>query len=650
MKKKLIAILLFIGCIPVLLSSIYFYNLTEDKVMAENERINFNAVESVQVDLINYLDKNMTIMKILGQNPSIANLDPLIGKPLLMTTDKNHPQLAITIDDNTGMQRFRGNNQGLTSVAQRQYFKDAIQGKDVISDVLISGTSNKAVIVIASPLRNEGIITGVIQGSVQLTILDDFLKTKATNDRSMFIIDRTGKILAHSDAKASAERKDISNLPFVQTGLSGVNNKGMISMKNDKNEQVIIVFIRDELTGLLICSETPNELIMAPIKTLRIKFITALLLLSIAIFFAGYFLANRILRPIQAISEHAKQVANGNLRQIQWHYSSKDEIGELALAFSMMITNLRDVIKNVTQCSEQLAASSEELTATTDESVQAINQVAMHIEDVAHGAVEQDKALGTVDTIVKQVSVSVQLIATNASHAVDLSGETSKVAKGGNESINQAVQQMTKIETAVTASAGVITKLGERSKEIGQIVDTITNIAGQTNLLALNAAIEAARAGEQGRGFAVVADEVRKLAEQSEGAAKLISAMIMEIQDETNKAVISMNTGTVEVEKGQIIIATAGQNFYDILTHVDGVLTQVNEISSSIAELADGSKEIVRTVHEVDTIGKRTSAHAQTVSAVTEEQSASLQENAAASQSLAKMAQELQLIISKFSL
>ena len=207
---------------------------------------------------------------------------------------------------------------------------------------------------------------------------------------------------------------------------------------------------------------------------------------------------------------------------------------------------------------------------------------------------------------------------------------------------------MTYIEQTVNNSAQVVAKLGERSKEIGQIVDTISGIAGQTNLLALNAAIEAARAGEQGRGFAVVAEEVRKLAEQSQDAAKKIATLISEIQGDTDKAVLAMSEGTREVKIGTEVVTAAGYAFEEIEVMVTEVSNQVKEISAAVQQMASSSQQIVSSVKEIDELSKNAAGEAQTVSAATEEQSASMEEIASSSQSLAKMAQDLQEAVSKF--
>ena len=216
--------------------------------------------------------------------------------------------------------------------------------------------------------------------------------------------------------------------------------------------------------------------------------------------------------------------------------------------------------------------------------------------------------------------------------------------------MDKAVVQMAHIEQTVIASAQVVAKLGDRSKEIGQIVDTISGIAGQTNLLALNAAIEAARAGEQGRGFAVVAEEVRKLAEQSQEAAKQIATLIGEIQSETDQAVVAMNNGTREVKLGAEVVNASGQSFQEITGLVMQVSGQVKEISAAIEQMASGSQQIVESVKQIDELSKTASGEAQTVSAATEEQSASMEEIASSSQALANLAQNLRQAVSKFQI
>ncbi len=337
-----------------------------------------------------------------------------------------------------------------------------------------------------------------------------------------------------------------------------------------------------------------------------------------------------------------------DLSRPDFHATRNDEIGDMAEAIINMKRTLRGIVGQIKNNADTLAASSEELTANSEQSAQAANQIAASITRVATGANEQLAAANEASTVVENMSAGIQQVAANITQVAEQSIQAAGKADEGGKAVEQAVSQMLQIEDTVNTSAEVVAKLGERSKEIGQIVDTISGIAGQTNLLALNAAIEAARAGEQGRGFAVVAEEVRKLAEQSQEAAKKIAELIGEIQGDTDKAVVAMNNGTREVKAGAEVVNAAGRAFHEIVEVVSCVSKQVGESSAAIQQIAGESQQIVGTVTTIDTLSKMSAGEAQTVSAATEEQLASTADIAASSEDLSRLAQALQMEMVKF--
>lgn len=363
-----------------------------------------------------------------------------------------------------------------------------------------------------------------------------------------------------------------------------------------------------------------------------------------------FYLARRISRPLSAVANSARNIANGDLTVHTIQYQANDEIGDLVKAFTIMTGNLRSLVAQVAKSSEQVAAASEELTASSEQSAQAAGQVAETISNVATGASHQVEAVGQAVSVVQEMRSAINHIASNSNKVSEKSGETARAAAAGGEAVLQATNQMQIIKNSVTQSAQVVGELGERSQQIGEIVAVISGIAGQTNLLALNAAIEAARAGEQGRGFAVVADEVRKLAEQSHEAAQKISTIIRDIQSETNIAVMTMNQGTAEVAHGTEVISATGDRFNFIVTMVQQLNSEIQEISAATEELSASSDEVVRSVDSVRTVASDTAANTQTISAAAEEQSASMEEIASSSQALAHMGSELQTVVSKFHL
>lgn len=364
----------------------------------------------------------------------------------------------------------------------------------------------------------------------------------------------------------------------------------------------------------------------------------------------GLAIARMITRPLAQMIKGIQVDSKGYVTVNEFKISSRDELGQLGANLNTFVSQIKGFVKQVNQSAEQVAASSEELTASADQTAKAANQVAAVITEVATGAEKQLKAVDDAGSVVGQMSAGVQQIAANANTVAVTSAKSTEAAHEGSKAVEKAITQMDHIDKTVTRSAQVVAKLGERSKEIGQIVATISGIAGQTNLLALNAAIEAARAGEQGRGFAVVADEVRKLAEQSQEAAKQIAGLISEIQQDTDSAVMAMNEGTKEVQVGTEVVNETGKTFKEITVLFNEVSSQIREISAAIQQMASGSQQIVVSVRDIDAISKETASQSQTVSAATEEQSATMEEIAASSQALAKMAADLTQAVSMFKI
>ncbi len=363
----------------------------------------------------------------------------------------------------------------------------------------------------------------------------------------------------------------------------------------------------------------------------------------------GLAIARMVANPLKQVAATVADVAAGNLQARRVAVDSRDEAGQVAAAINTMTENLRSLIRQVAGSAEQVAASSEELNASADQAATTAGQVAGAITSVANSSATQLKAVEESSAAVEQMSATVAQVKANAGVVATTSVQAAETAEQGAAQISSAVKQIANIEKTVADSAEIVQTLGNRSKEIGQIVDTISNIAGQTNLLALNAAIESARAGEAGRGFAVVAEEVRKLAEQSQDASKQIGELIGAIQADTDRAVAAMLQGTREVKVGSEVVNSAGQAFGQILTAVNQVSSQAREMSQAIVQMAAGSERIVGAMKEIDAASKATAAETQTVSASTEEQSATMEEIAASSQGLARLAQDLQAAVHRFT-
>ncbi len=314
-----------------------------------------------------------------------------------------------------------------------------------------------------------------------------------------------------------------------------------------------------------------------------------------------------VAQPVQALSKVAETIANGDLRQ-EVNVNAKGDINNLIGSFKTMTTNLKDVIGKIREGANETASAAEELSSSAEEVNASVEQTSSTIQQIAEGS----------STAANQTNVVLE--------------ETKKAgdaAQTGQRSAADVSSKMGVIKTTTQNGAYKIEKLGEKSKEIGNIVNTINQISEQTNLLALNAAIEAARAGEAGRGFAVVADEVRKLAEESGNATTQIRDLIAGIQNEIDGAVKSMADNTSQVDEGSHGVEEAVKAFELLPSIVDSVNNAANEVASVAQENASGSEE---------------------ASSAMEEVSASMQQVSSSAQQLTTVADEMKTLVAQFTL
>lgn len=352
-------------------------------------------------------------------------------------------------------------------------------------------------------------------------------------------------------------------------------------------------------------------------------------------------------KAIKEIGRISKEVANGNLTDYAIAYA-KDELGELAATYNQTIDKLKGIMVEIQNNAEQVASSSEELTASTEQSAQVTTQVAVSISEVADMALKQHESVNRAAEIVEGISQDIAKTTTDSGLLLDYSVKSKNKALAGLKEVDKAISQMKNIEVSAQSMQQLVVNLSECSKEIGQIIQIITGIASQTNLLALNAAIEAARAGDHGKGFAVVAEEVRKLAEQSQESAEQISQLIVEIQKETEGAVVAMNNGRKEVEAGSVAINNTGKTFKEIVSLSEVTVEKIQGVVEEIDNISQGTQEFIKITREIDNQSSRVSGETQTVSAATQEQSAAMEEIASSSNGLANIAEILQTQTQKF--
>ena len=441
------------------------------------------------------------------------------------------------------------------------------------------------------------------------------------------------------------------SMPAVMTAVAqGGSQAGTDEYNRQAKDDT--VKLRDALSSLTEATQNEakaaNEAAAeAGQSSIMLMLITTIVCVLLLLGFS-YKIISSIKGALNIMMHVCEKLSRGNFVVHTQPSSRGDELGDVQRALYDMTMKISALLKEVSKTTEQMAAASQQLNSSSTESANAATSVAQSVADAAAVVDKQQNAVNNGTSSVAAISDSVSAISRETEQVSHEAAQAAQKAEAGNQVVGQSVQQIRSVEEKVGTTAQLVDELGVRSQEIGAIVDTISDLAGQTNLLALNAAIEAARAGEQGRGFAVVAEEVRKLAEQSATAAQQIASLIGRIQDDTSKAVASMNLGRQVVVQGAESVEGLRQVFEEINGLVGDVANSVENMSGSVQHVAKQSSDISSHMAEIDNGAAKVSDNMQNISAASEEQSATAQEIATASDSLARQAQAVQENLQKF--
>ncbi|MBO8157195.1 MAG: cache domain-containing protein [Bacillaceae bacterium] len=473
-----------------------------------------------------------------------------------------------------------------------------------------------------------------------------------------FILDNQGILLGHPSIEGQNlwDEEDDQGNKFIQDIINIAKNGGYTYYEwplpgyPDQIEPKISYSEQDPNWGWVIAASTymldfnkkSNDIFYTITMTIIISIIVGVLVI--------WLFSNSIAKPISQVTNQMKKIAHGDLSQEDLTIRTKDEVGQLANAMNIMKNGLKEIIHSVSNASDQVSSQSEELTQSANEVTEGSEQIASTMQELSAGAETQANSATSLSEMMKNFLEKIQESHEKGETISESSNEVVSMTQEGQALMTQSVLQMEKINQIVNDAVAKVKGLDQQTKDISKLVQVIEDIAEQTNLLALNAAIEAARAGEHGKGFAVVADEVRKLAEQVSTSIGEITSIVSSIQTESKNVVESLEFGYNEVESGTQQIRQTGETFEKMNQSFTEMAASIQSISENLKDISDNSKDMNRSIEEVASVSEEAAAGVEEASASVQQTSSSMEDISNSADELAKLAEHLNEQVKKFQL
>jgi methyl-accepting chemotaxis protein len=539
------------------------------------------------------------------------------------------------------------------NVIDTDYFRAIRSGQDwAVSDLTANEYTGNRSIVIAVPVEGPTGFVGVLGACYSYRVIQNVVgKLKFAQTGYGYVVDSTGKVMAYPD------ESQIGQLNLTQTDSESVNRVTAKMLQGEPGidrytydgDDKLVAYSPVPSTRWVVALTAPTAEVYAGVNAMTRTTIMIVVLVAVAIILASRTVSGQISRPIMRLAGQAEELATGDLT-VSIASGFRDELGILAEAMKRMVTNTTAVLRSVVGAAADLERAVKELSEAAEATSQASEQVAETISQVSAGAQTQALTVGEVTAAAEKTQEQLVGLGENISRIARHTEETVDRTRRGETTLQELAGRVQTVAEKAGRVGEAMVRLTERARQIGGITEVITGIAEQTNLLALNAAIEAARAGEAGRGFAVVADEVRKLAEASNQQAQQIAGLISQVVEEVEKASQVTRETVQVVEEETRIGEQAWQEFTGIARAAQDMAELLRQAEAQAGVVREQGQKIVEAITDIAATSQENAASAQEIAASAQEMSSAAQSISASTENLGALMQRLKEQVEKFRL
>ncbi|MEZ8742873.1 methyl-accepting chemotaxis protein [Photobacterium swingsii] len=581
------------------------------------------SVTNVATNAINYwFNEHKAILKSTSQIT-----DPKQQQAVMQNAKEIGKFNDVFFADLNGNMYLAGTTQPLAGfdARSRDWYQQALNASGVVTSAPYKGANNnQTMLTFSTPVRENGRTIGVMGADITLSSLQNTITSYNLGENAhAMLLTQQGTILAYHNNQLIL--KSLSQLAPELTveQINSAMNEHSIQIYEENKQQKLIYFGQIAASNWIFAIQMDRATEEASHNQLLQNLILAAALGTIASIVATYFIINYLFKDLAKISAALADIANGEgdlTQRIEPH--SEDEIGQLALNFNRFVSNMHQMVIRLRDVSDSLGQQAQTTASQAEERSTRIQH-------------QQDE-INMVATAINEMAAATQEIAGNADNTAQTSGETVSAAEHGSEQVIQSQHSISSLAGEVETATGVIGELNTHAQSINTILSTIQGIAEQTNLLALNAAIEAARAGEQGRGFAVVADEVRVLSQRTHASTQEIQQMIETLQQTTGRAVGIM-------ENSRHLAETS-------VDDANAASASLSQINNAVTNISDMATQIASAAEEQSSVTEEITRNTQGIRDVSDELALEADEAARQAAELSRLSHELQQEINRFKL
>ncbi len=657
--KLLLMFFLFIS-IPMTLLGLISYHMSAEALQQDVDQELTQTTGQTAQRIEAELDSVMKSLQIASLSTALINplangnfstVDAAVFLTSIKKTNGDAVEMVMLVDATGKVLTSTGAGASNANLGDQDYFQKALKGIPAVSQISVSEDTGKHVLMISTPVRDSEHVVGVLIAGIDFNRMTQYAaQIKVGNSGYAYMLDRDGLLIYHPVAEKILKENlsDNKNADFkalVGKMKGGKSGKGFATY-DGVYKYVVFQPVRNWVLAVTVnYSDYMSTARSIRTSTILLTVISILVALALAYLMSSF----SIINPIRKLRSLMEQAGHGDLT-VRSRLKNRDELGDLGISFNYMIQQQSEIVRKVRGGSLELAAASEETAASASQINTSSQQISENVSDVAGGAQQQSSSIMDVSRVLSQLSERVQLAQSKAASTGENADFALETARRGRDSVDSTVRAMDTINESTRETADVLNLLNELSGRVGGIITTINSIAGQTNLLALNAAIEAARAGEHGKSFSVVADQIRKLSEESNNEAKSISDLVREMVAEIEKAVASIEDGRNAVENGVRVVNETDETFIGIINAVEQIVANIGEITAITDDEVAHSHEMTGLIGTIAQTTQTTSANAQEVLAEVEEQTSTIESISAGAEQISAMAGNLDQLVKAFKI